>query len=307
VLFVTVSLTCSARIQEDARSFMTGFFGVLKGNSFTLSTQCLGDNVENTLKSALSNWKNTSPQDLINIYKQLTGDFMNNCPVKEVEELVRAIELGLADGSIANNLKTNSQYIRDLLEGLAKSADVTPALAGETVGQLVKAVVYGQQPSYLRYRSLAQEESIEEYLEGLVAQYVEGLLEGLSSVPVEQNKCLLNKEKYTEDYVRYMTNLIKVILKLRNYNDANTEIYAIGNDLKVDEDNCHFQKFYQTLKSVTQSKEETVNVVVRIVMNAPELFKNFKEYYANLVRGEFKEAGIRKGNMIRIVYDFSTK
>lgn len=148
-------------------------------------------------------------------------------------------------------------------------------------------------------------ESHNDYFNDL-SVFVEGVMIGVSNVPYEKNECYKDMpnlkiqltEQFQEIYNSFKTqeNIIETMLGLYEY------IIKI----KVDNDNCNLIHLCTEITSLTY-KYGIMKLVWRVVKNPLTIHNKYTEINSNFYSGNHLDAGIKLGELITIMLNYSTK
>lgn len=133
-----------------------------------------------------------------------------------------------------------------------------------------------------------------------------GLLEGFSSVPLDQNKCSLNLQYSKNIFIPTIQELIKAYNKGEDFFSHFLTIYKHFDKFKHIT-SCRFEKLAYEASSIWQVYG-TVKVVYRAYSNIHDLYNNIEKFCKTESNEKgSRRAGLVMGKIISILLDYSTE
>ena len=305
ILFLVI-LTLSLSLVSPCpqmREFTTNFFQTIKGRNWTLSENCFGPLVEtefNQIKEALN--KN----DLITAYllfSKLLDENKRECPVDDVNALVSDVVTQFYSGELQRSIQKNFLEILRLFN--ESEATKTPAQFGKLAGTIVNIVLYNQAHNGLiflessRFLSSDPKEDFE--------LFFRGLLEGVSKVPFEENKCYNTLDSVLVTLKGAVQKLYEAIKTRSNFTEAVKTLIEVVNSLKDYSGNCHFTELAKTLAGYSNPFTGIYTLLYNISTHGSEMTQLVKDLY-NSVRGKnFNQAGVVSGKITKILLAWETE
>ena len=137
--------------------------------------------------------------------------------------------------------------------------------------------------------------------------FVRGIFEGVSEVPMTENKCYNSdlKEQHSK-LVQNFYNVTEAFITQDNIVNSLNDLYNLILSLKELNSNCRISNLVKKLSNFTNSVGN-VNFVYKLYNNQQDLRGNFYNVTSNIYISDYNKAGIACGKIIRILLEYSTK
>jgi hypothetical protein len=144
------------------------------------------------------------------------------------------------------------------------------------------------------------------YVENEAELFVNGIFEGISSVPIAENKCYKEIQKDIRIINSKIVNLLKSIKSGGNIIDKLFDIHNILETISYLNENCNLKNLNNEIKNCNNFMCSFYKTLT-IFRNSSELFENLVNGYKALKKRNFNKVGIALGKVIQIIFNFSTK
>jgi hypothetical protein len=297
---ILILITGSLGIKIPIRNFITGFFTSINGVKWHLDEKCLNSDFNAYMNDISEAINEENFVKILFMADKIVEDIRNQCPVSDTikvfDDFMSLIKGGELQELIINH---SDDIIRLAKEQL--SLELNPLNIGRFVGNIANIIVYNKTHNGLLIFS---EKNYED--PNIYALLLDGLLEGVSNVPIEQNKCnkevfdvkpkLIEAIKSLHDAIKYRTNIIEAIEKF----------VTLINELKSLDIDCRFNDLSVTLVSLT-SKAGIAKLFYRITVHAIPFLEDINSMHKSYEERDYQKTGQYLGKIIKISLNYYTE
>jgi len=141
-----------------------------------------------------------------------------------------------------------------------------------------------------------------------VEQFVDGFFEGVSSGPIEQNKCSKDISAVKNQIVDVITQLIDAV-KTHNINkilDSITKVIDLITKLKDSYTNCNFAKLADSLTALA-TKSGIAKLGYAVITHLSETVSDVKQVDIGINNKDYVSAGRGVGDLFKILLNYTTQ
>lgn len=285
----------------EGRDFVTGVLSTIKGSSFTLNPECLGPEFDGAFDKLIKAVNTTRTSSFLAAITVMYASVTTNCPESDVLSIVADAQKAMADGTLFANLNTNAMSILRVLKVELNNPTKTPLSAGQTIGSLINAVLYNKVSSPKVMTFLASTDDIINHM----GDFVDGLLEGLSSVPVEQNQCNIDINDYKPKIISAAINVAKAFKTGTNILEAFEEVYELVKSFPNFENDCHFERLEAQLTDLS-TRVGIAKAFLRMVNSPIKTIDSLRSFYTGIENQDYKVGGKGLGQFLSIALYYTT-
>lgn len=282
-------------VTKAAKDLVNGFFSKVKP-SVVLNDNCFGANTDALIGTVIQSINEENFFGLLAGVTELVTDVTNNCPLNEFKAVVDEIASQIDSKVIATHLLQNQNLLMGALKDLInEKIDLEAATkVGQDLGYIYNLATLDNPTNFLA-------------IEDNVADLVNGILEGLSSVPYGKNKCKNDVESILPDILASAEAFADAI-KIRNgVVEAAKNLYAVifihASSLET---NCHFTKLVKALSTIASTLGVT-KVAYRVTKQLPTVIIQIKNIRNAFNNNDNRAAGVAFGKIISIGLDYTTQ
>ena len=304
VSLLFISLTIQGEITGFGRDFLTGLLTIVKGKDFTLDEACFGTEFDKDFENLQ---KALESRDIILTFGYL-GKVINDiglkCPASDLAKIRDdALAVGLLE--LTNRINKHKIEVLEMLKQEFIKGKITAYTIGEACGNLVNIWIYEKtQTKFLAF--LIDEKSLDVLVP--VEQFVDGFFEGVSSGPIDQNKCSKDISGVKNQIVDVVTQLIDAI-KTHNVNkilESITKVIDLISKLKDSYTNCNFAKLADILSALA-TKSGIAKLGYAAITHLSETVSDIKQVDIGINEKDYASAGRGVGDLFKILLKYTTQ
>ena len=302
ISIILISFTLQSEIIGAGKDFLVGMLSIVEGNDFKLDEACLGNEFEKDVSDFVDA---LSKRDIILIPAyagKLFNDITLKCPISDISKIQKdALSLGMLE--LFNRIQKHRVEVLEMLKKEFIKEKVNVKSIGEVCGHIINIWIY-EKPEVYMLNFLADVKSI-----GVsnVEEFINGFFEGVSAVPVEQNKCINDIKSVKNDIVGIVTKIIDA------YNNKNISgIIAAINDLidllnkiKGVSSNCNFDDL---VKKLTQLSTESgiMSFGWNVIKNLSTTVNDVRTIENGIKVSNYENSGKAMGDLFKVLLKYTT-
>ena len=318
LLTLTLTLTLSmvsCGVGSLGKDFVSGFLTVIKGTDFKLDDQCFGEDFEIDFKKLIYAINQENSLLVIAIFGKIVNEVNEKCNKNDFIQIYNDTKKMIENKpELANRLIRHTHdfivtFKSEIIE-INKNQFNAKNLGG-MFGELINTLVYEKvKPSKdiktnTALNFLSEYEYPNTFSEEAVEEFVNGFFEGVSSVPIDQNKCSTDIVTVKSGIVKVFTDLFVALKTRTGIVEAIQEVIALTVHLKNLDLNCKFTDLSNDLISLS-TKAGITKLALRITTHLPSVLGDVKGTVTNFELKEFRKAGVNFGALTKVTLKYST-
>lgn len=307
LLTVSLQLTKSDYI-ENVRKFTTGLLSSIVGNHIELDEKCLGEEYRTYLDKLIVAIRKENSILAFTLVWDIVKSIKANCPKNELTSIFNSVKDLIDSNKIVDEVVKNAREVMKILNELLDEKD--PEKFGSIVGELIKIIVYQPIESHsLTFLGEDTNKDIEltfNMSKAEVDDFIDGFLEGISSVPYEENKCRYDIAGFTHEIIIVFVNVIDSFKTHKNVKESLIKVLELIVRLKPLEENCHLSSLSMNIAALS-TKVGLAKLVYHLTKNYSKVYQYMEEINAEFGSKNWRGAGVSSGNLVKIGLNYSTK
>jgi hypothetical protein len=288
------------------RSFVSSFFKQYTGKDYSLDADCLGSNFEDKYTRLIAAINKEDALLTIALISDIADDVKAHCPITDITAVVTSIEAAVNSADFATKIVAHATDLIKVLKEAINQETIDPVAQGREVAQISQIVVSAGNFSKKTYGSLKFLQNNNKLTDESAADFLDGLLEGVSSVPVAQNKCKVEAEGVEPQLIQAIQDLVNAVKTGKGFVEAVQEFLSILNEIKAIPADCHFQDLYNDLVALGTTTG-ILKAVTRVATHAIAFVEDITGFTSNLKSGHFHDSGVAFGKILTLVLNFTTQ
>jgi hypothetical protein len=303
LLLIGLSFEAPHRGQE-VRDFIEGLMKAVKGKDYKLDDGCLAVEFSNDFESFLDAIEKENVMLSGALAGKIWTDYNEKCPSNDLKKLSSDSDAFINDKDMMNKLVKHSTDIVHILKEAKDTEPKDPKIMGGHLGKLLNLVLYDT-PKENVVLNFLQEIEPSQLTEESIELFVNGFFEGVSSVPIEQNKCSVDITSVKSEIILAFSDIISAIKSKKDIVKAILEFYSLSLKLGGLDSNCHFSQLSSDIAALG-TKIGISKLVMRLSLHLVSFLEYAKGTYSNLESKEYKESGKNFGELTKLALNYST-
>lgn len=299
IIFAIISLASLSYANhiDDAKSFATGFFKVIKGNDWTWNDGCLNDETLQKVHELQEAIKSQDFLKVLSLAQQIYADQKDKCPYSETVQILKDFDLEIHDGKIMTNIIKNARSLIELISQEENHPPTTPTEVGDAAGKFVNIIIYSKTES----KSLRTMNW--DFSEDDINDLLTGFLEGLCDVPLSNSKCVKSLANFHDEIVKVVNMLIEAIKTRSHIQEALIEMYKLALSLINTDSSCHIKELLIDLASL-ETYGGLAKLLYRATTNISKLLTDVRAIATDLNKSDFEGTGKAAGDIFSVLLNF---
>jgi hypothetical protein len=295
------------KISEIGRDFITGFFKAFTGQDYSLKPECFGDEFKDNFNRLLSAINKENALLALAIASDMKDEAAEHCK----DEFVQAGKIfedikKIDPNKLIEILTSHSVDLIRILKELLNQTSLEASTIGAEFAKIIKVVVYSQSHNqkfltFLEIPQLGFSESSE-----TASDFVEGLFEGVSSVPYEQNKCKVDVKNFEPELVAAFEKFLEAIRTGKGISDEIKALITLFTELQGLDSNCHFKTLIADIASLG-TDFGIIKMLTRVGLHITTFVQDVTSLFKNFIAGYLHQSGLAFGKLVQLTLNFSTQ
>lgn len=303
ISLLLISFAIQSQIAAGGRDFLTGLLTVIKGKDFKLDDACLGPEFEKDFSNLIDAIKTKNPALIIRFISKISNEIHQYCPISDIDQIQKdTVALGVKE--LTKRLLEHKIEVIEMLKKEFIIGKIRALTVGEAFGHIINLVVYEQPETAL---SFLGEQLNEIPIFSSVEKFVEGLFEGVSSGPVEENICLKNVDVLKEEITLVLSDIITG-LNNKDYYKVWTSLLKLQDILSKLENiypSCNFDQLKESLVAL-KTESGLTKLGWSIATHLSLVKKDITQFDSSISNQNFELSGEAIGDLLKVLLHYST-
>ena len=301
ILFlILVAFSTNSPTSKEGRDLIKGLMTTIKGSQWKLDDKCLGSEFDSNFKQLYDAIKSDNTITVMLLAKKIAEDVKSHCPYDDMNKILIDTIVLYENGGLNKNI---INHVNDIIRLVKEeiNSELTPFNIGKFAGKFINIVVYNLSHNFLNFLELPLIDLNEKY-----EQILDGFFAGISSVPIEKNKCVADLIKAKSKFVDIFDTIYDSIYENSDLFESFAKVYSFIQEMKKFNPSCKINELSNTLNSITGTFGIT-RLLADVVMNIVPIYDNTRKMYETYKSGDFKKSGKHFGKLIKIIFKYSTE
>jgi hypothetical protein len=304
-LLILIIVAISQINCNDSKDLLTSVMSTVRGSNWTLPSDCQNATFEEEDRELTNNIdEKNSLKVLSSIEKVFTGLFQK-CHDVDVQVLKSDVDFAFKSGKLVVNGFKHMEKIKEITDKLIKDKDFSPFNLGKVLGELINLTVYSKETTthtnaltFLEIKEIDYSFDAEAFLNGI--------MEGVSSVPIQQNQCRKNIMSSKPLIVDAVKALYVAIKNKKNIIQSLTKLSTLVTSLPDLNSNCKILELASQIGAFS-TYLGIGKLFVKVSLSPIAAYDSLKEAYTGFDNLDEKAFGVGMGKFIKIALGYSTK
>ena len=296
--------------EQNARDFITGFFNTLNGN-FTLDANCIGKETKENIHDLIDAFHNKKVFRIIDDIRNITKMTLDTCPIDETKNYVETKVNAIKEGYYFENFKRNFLKIGEVVIHELNNKQKTAYSVGVACANIEKMTIFRQQNRHLAFLALEQTPEFIDFdmdLEGF-KEFFKGVLEGVSSVPFEENVCYTSTIDIKIEEIKIIAEKLYNSIKNRDgseFYNAILEVLKVLEKLQDANAHCNISGLIKSIGVYATPYVGIAKLLYNIASHYDLYWTDIKAAYNAFGNKEWQNAGSSIGKFASTLLGWET-
>lgn len=308
---------------QNAKDFLTGFFKTFD-EKFSID-ECIGaPSIQNSLAKLLEDLKAKKIAAVIADFQNLISEVEKNCPVETLKNYFKLKKAAIEEGYYFTNLQKNYLKVANIVIIEINNKDRNALSIGVACAEIEKLLIYKDEIKHLSFLAFPEFPSFPSWsntteilpklpdikmdLEGF-KKFAKGFLEGVSSVPFDQNICYTSTLDIKIEEIYAMYQRLYAAIKERSasefYNSV-LEIIKLLKTLSNAKANCKIGDLIKSIGVYATPYAGIAKLIYNLATNYSVYYDDFKAVYADLIAMDWQKSGADVGRIASTLLGWKT-
>jgi len=239
------------------------------------------------------------------IYK-ISNDIHTNCPTSDLAQILKDTMAG-GPMELFKKIHAHSMEVLSIIKEEFFGQKLTAKNLGEAAGKLIELVIYTKTHTVAQLGFLSIDSIVDSFSSWSVEQFVDGFFEGVSNVPMSENKCFHDILSVKGDIVSAVTDIVNAF-KNKSFDNILPAIEKLIDLVFKSKDSavsCNFVQLATSLAALG-TKVGIMKFGMTVITHISGTIGDIKDFSTAIIAKDSEKTGVAIGHLFKLLLNYST-
>ena len=305
IVFFTFSHFSLIRSSEQTKQFVDKLFSILSKDNYTSSSDCLGNDFNKELNNLKNQIQSQNLDSAIISIRTLSSLIITDYDILSINKIYQNTIQNYKQQEILANAFNYTKDIMMLLQEFF-NRNIDTKNIGNLIGDLANVLIYDQSTSTNESFLEIPEIINFNFISSKIEDFVDGIFEGVSSVPFEHNQCNIQIKDFKPLIIEKVKDVFRAIKTRKDIGHSLYELFSLlKTELPPFEYNCHFIELTTNIVGLI-SEVGLAKLIFKLTMHPFGVFNSLKDFVLGIKHSDYETAGKGLGEFLSLALGWYT-